>query len=345
MPIFGAWTQDVAVDLGCSAVRVYVRGKGLVAVEPNLVAARGSGPKCGEVLAVGADAAQMIGRTPQEVAVVRPVRGGAIADLDCMEAMLRHLAFETGFLGSLRRPRLTVPVPLDLSPVERRAVQECGRQIGAREVRILPKVVAAAIGLGLSEERPQGRFLLDIGGGTTEAAVVSLSGVVTSRTLRVGGASLNEALQAYVRKKFNLLIGDETAERLKLVLGSAYPSEDASHGMRKLEIRGRDLISGVPKAVEIGSEETREALEESVSEIVAVVSELLERTPPEVASDIFAEGLVLIGGGSLLGQLDLRLREATGLAAVRADDCTNAVVMGAGRILEDPEAYAGLFPG
>ena len=339
MSVFSAWTQDVAVDLGCSAVRIYVRGKGLVAVEPNLVAARKSGPKCGEVLAVGAEAAQMIGRTPQEVAVVRPVRGGAIADLDCMEAMLRHLAFETGFLGSLRRPRLTVPVPLDLSPVERRAVQECGLQVGAREVRILPKVVAAAIGLGLSEERPQGQFILDIGGGTTEAAVVSLSGVVTAKSLRVGGASLNEALQAYVRRKFNLLIGDETAERLKLVLGSAYPSDL----MRKLEIRGRDLISGVPKAVEIGSEETREALEESVSEIVAVVSELLEETPPEVASDIFAQGLVLIGGGSLLGQLDLRLREATGLVAVRADDCTNAVVMGAGRILEDPEGYAGLF--
>jgi rod shape-determining protein MreB len=230
-------------------------------------------------------------------------------------------------------------VPLDLSSVERRAVQECGKQIGAREVRMVPKVVAAAVGLGLSEERPQGHFILDIGGGTTEAAVVSISGVVTSRTLRMGSSSLNEALQGYVRRKFNLLIGDETAERLKLVLGSAYPSDL----VRKLEIRGRDLISGVPKSIEIHSEETREALEESVAELVGVVRDLLQQTPPEVASDIFSQGLVLIGGGSLLGQLDLRLREATGLVAVRADDGTNTVVMGAGRILEDPESYAGLF--
>jgi rod shape-determining protein MreB and related proteins len=341
MSLFETFTQDVAVDLGCSTVRVYVRGKGLVAVEPNLVAARKSGPRCGEVLSVGVEAAHMIGRTPQEVAVVRPVRGGAIADLDCMEAMLRHLAHETGFLGALRRPRLTVPVPLDLSSVERRAVEECGRQIGAREVRMVPKVVAAAIGLGLSEERPEGHFILDIGGGTTEAAVVSISGVVSSRSLRMGGASLNDALVNYVRRKFNLLIGDETAERLKLVLGSAHPTDL----VRKLEVRGRDLISGVPKAVEIGSEETREALEECVGEIVAVVTELLEGTPPEVASDIFSQGLILIGGGSLLGQLDLRLREATGLVAVRADDATNVVVLGAGKILEDAESYAGLFPG
>lgn len=340
MPFFDVFTQDVAVDLGCSTVRVYVRGKGLVAVEPNVVAVRKSGPQSGEVLAVGVEAAHMLGRTPQEVAVVRPVRGGAIADLDCMEAMLRHLADETGFIGALRRPRLTVPVGLDLSSVERRAVTECGRQIGAREVRMIPKVVAAAVGLGLSEEQPQGQFLLDVGGGTTEAAVVSISGVVASRTIRIGGASLNEALIGYVRRKFNLLIGDETAERLKLVLGTAHPTDL----LRKLEIRGRDLISGVPKAIEIGSEETREALEESVTEIVDVVAELLESAPPEVASDIFGQGLVLIGGGSLLGQLDVRLREATGLAAVRADDATNTVVMGAGRILEEPERFAGLFP-
>lgn len=341
MSLFGSLTQDVAVDLGCGSVRVYVRGKGLLAVAPNLVAVRKSGLKSGEVLSVGVEAAHMIGRTPQEVAVVRPVRGGAIADIDCMEAMLRHLAEETGFLGALRRPRLTVPVPLDLSSVERRAVEECGRQIGAREIRMVPKVVAAAIGLGLSEERPQGHFLLDIGAGTTEAAVVSISGVVTSRTLRLGGASLNDALVNYVRRKFNLLIGDETAERLKLILGSAHPMDS----VRRLEIRGRDLISGVPKAVEIGGEEAREALEEPVAEIVGVVSELLEETPPEVSSDIFAQGLVLIGGGSLLGGLDLRLREATGLVAVHADDATNTVVMGAGKILEDPESYAGLFPG
>lgn len=341
MPLLEVFTQDVAVDLGCTTVRVYVRGKGLVAVEPNLVAVRKSGPRAGEVLSVGVEAAHMVGRTPEEIAVVRPVRGGAVADLDCMEAMLRHLAHETGFLGALRRPRLTVPVPLDLSSVERRAVQECGRQLGARDVRMIPKVVAAAIGLGLSEERPQGHFILDIGGGTTEAAVVSISGVVTSRTLRIGGTSLNDALVNYVRRKFNLLIGDETAERLKLILGSAHPTDLP----RKLEIRGRDLISGVPKAVEIGSEETREAIEEPVAEIVSVVTDLLESSPPEVASDIFAQGLVLIGGGSLLGHLDLRLREATGLVAVRADDGTNTVVLGAGRILEDPEAYAGLFPG
>lgn len=206
---------------------------------------------------------------------------------------------------------------------------------------MIPKVVAAAIGLGLSEERPQGHFILDVGGGTTEAAVVSISGVVTSRTLRIGGTSLNDALVNYVRRKFNLLIGDETAERLKLILGSAHPTDLP----RKLEVRGRDLISGVPKAVEIGSDETREAIEEPVAEIVSVVTDLLESSPPEVASDIFSQGLVMIGGGSLLGQLDLRLREATGLVAVRAEDGTNTVVLGAGKILEDPEAYEGLFPG
>lgn len=331
--------RDLALDLGCSMLRIHARGMTQVISEPNVVAVREGGPQSGKILAVGSAASQMLGRTPQNVSIVQPVKGGVICDFDCIEAMLRALAPGRGWLDGLRRPRVIVAVPLDLSAVDRRVVHESAAQAGAREIRLIPKLLAAAIGLGLPVSRPSGHFILDIGGGTTEIGVLSSSGVVTASSFRVGGMQMNDALRTYVQRKFNLLIGDQTAERLKIQIGTAYPTDD----MCSLEIRGRDLISGVPKTVEISSEEVREALEDSVAAIVDSVRETLMRTPPELAADIFERGIMMVGGGSLLAQLDFRLREATGLAVIRAEDPMNAVVLGAARVLEDPEAFAALM--
>ncbi len=335
------WTalaRDLAIDLGCSTTRIYVRGEGLVVSEPSLVAVRRSGRAGGEVLAVGSAASRMLGRAPADVSIVAPLRGGVVSDFECTDALLQHLAPRPRLLDGLRRPRVVVAVPQDLSAVERRAVYEAAVQLGGREIRLVPKLLAAAIGAGLSVDRPTGHFVVDVGGGTTEIGVLSMSGIVAASSARVGGSAMNEALRGYVKRKCNLLIGDPTAERLKIQLGTAYPTDD----MCSLEVRGRDLISGVPKTAEISSEEAREALEEPVAALVERVRETLESTPPELAADIFERGIVLVGGGSLLANLDFRLREATGLAVIRAEDPLGAVVMGAGRVLEDPASYEGI---
>lgn len=338
MKAMGSFSRDLAIDIGCSTTRIYVRGEGLVVSEPSLVALRVGGTESGQVLAVGSTASRMLGRTPHDVSIVHPVKGGVISDFECTDAMLRCLAPRKGLFDRLRRPRIFVAIPLELSAVERRAVYESANQAGGREIRLIPKIIAAAIGLDLPITRPSGHFILDIGGGTTEIGVLSLSGIVTAGSLRVGGMEMNEALRSYVRRKCNLLIGDPTAERIKIQMGSAYPTDE----MSMLEVRGRDLISGVPKTIQLGSEEVREALEEPVAAILASVRETLERTPPELAADISERGILMVGGGSLLANLDFRLREATGLPVIRAEDPMNAVVMGVGRVLEDPRAYEGL---
>ncbi|MEE8166975.1 MAG: rod shape-determining protein [Myxococcota bacterium] len=333
------FSRDLAIDLGCSAARIYTRGEGLVVSKPNIIAVRRNGRDSREIFAIGSAASRMIGRTPPDISIVHPVKGGAIFDFECMDAVLRCLAPKKGLFDGLRRPRFVVAVPFDLSEVERRAVYEIAAQAGGRDIRLIPKIMAAAIGLGLPIKRPSGHLVLDIGGGTTEIGVLSLSGVVTASSLRVGGMSMNDALRSYVKRKCNLLIGDQTAERLKIQIGTAYPTDDVF----SLEIRGRDLISGVPKTVEINSEEAREALEEPVSAIVASLRDTLERTPPELSADIFERGIVMVGGGSLLANLDFRLREAVGLPVIRAENPMNAVVSGAGRVLEDPRAFEGLW--
>ena len=339
MQKMGLIKRDVAIDLGGSMVRIFVRGEGLIVSEPNLVAVRHGGRKDGEIVAVGSAASQMLGRTPADVRVVSPVEGGVIRDFQCMEALLRFLAPRRRLFDQFRRARAVVAVPLDRSPVETRAVVETVMQAGAREVRLVPKTIAAAVGLDLPVDRPTGHFVLDLGGGTTEIGVISSSGVVVQRSLRTGGAGLNDAIRSYIKRKCNLLIGDQTAERLKIQMGSAYPTDD----MCSAEVCGRDLIGGVPKTIQLNSEELREALEEPVEAIVESVRETLERTPPEVASDLYERGIMMVGGGSLLANLDFRLGEATGLPCIRAEDPANAVVQGAGAMLEDPKAFAAFL--
>ncbi len=337
MPKWGSISRDLAIDLGGSMTRIYVPGEAVVLSQPSVVAVRQTGSDCGQILAVGSAASRMLGRTPADVGLVHPIQGGVVSDLECMEAILRDLAPEKRLLDGLRRPHVIVAIPLDLSPVERRAIYESLAQAGAREVSFVSKIMAAAIGLGLPITRPSGHFILDIGSSTTTIGVLSLSGIVTSHTARFGGTSMNDALRSYVKRKCNLLIGDQTAERLKIQMGTAYPTDE----MCEVEIRGRDLISGVPKTVEINSEEAREALEEPVATIVDHVRETLERVPPELSADIFERGIIMVGGGSLLAHLDDRLSEATGLFVIRAEDPTNVIVRGAGRILDDPKAFAG----
>jgi rod shape-determining protein MreB len=277
----------------------------------------------------------MVGRTPAELQIIRPLRGGVIADLDCTDALVRRLVPAAPLLQGMVGPRIVIAVPSDLTNVERRAVYESARHAGAREVLLIAGVAAAAIGAGLPVTRPSGNLILDIGGGKTEVGVISLSGVVCAYSGRIAGQSMNEALSEYVKRKYNLLIGDRTAEFLKLQIGTAYPTDD----MCSLEIKGRDLISGLPKAVEISSEESREALSEPVLAIIEGVKQTLERTPPELAADIAERGIVMVGGGSLLAHLDVLLREMTGLPVVLADDPLNAVAIGLGHVIEEPELY------
>jgi rod shape-determining protein MreB len=338
MSRLGFRSRDLGVDLGTSNTRIHVYGRGVVVSEPSVVAVRTEGGDRGRVVAVGAAANQMLGRAPRGLEVVRPLRSGVIADVDCAEILLRQLLPPVSPWLSPFRPRMVLAVPSDLTNVEKRAVYETALHAGASEVLLVAGVMAAAIGAGLPVDRPSGNLVLDVGGGTTEVAVISVTGVVCSTSLRVGGEAMNDALIDFLKRKYNLLIGDHSAELLKLQLGTAYPTDD----MASLPVRGRDLISGVPKEVELHSEEAREALTEPVAAIVEGVRTTLECTPPELSADIAERGIVMVGGGSLLANLDLLLREATGLPVVRSEDPHGAVAIGTGRIVEDPAAYRDL---
>jgi rod shape-determining protein MreB and related proteins len=326
---FSLFGRDMAVDLGTANTLVYVRGRGIVLNEPSVVAVN---VKNGRPLAVGADAKRMIGRTPSHIQAIRPLKDGVIADFEICETMLRHF-IERVQPRRFAKPRMIICVPSGITGVERRAVMEAAMNAGARRAYIIEEPMAAAIGAGLAVHEPSGNMVVDIGGGTTEVAVISLGGVVTGKSVRVGGDELDEAIMSYVKKEHGLALGERTAEQIKVTLGSAYPLELE----QQAEIRGRDLASGLPKHLTVSTEEIRKAIAEPLSAIIDAVKVTLDKTPPELASDIMSQGIVLAGGGALLRGLDTRLAEETGMAVVIAHDPLNCVAMGAGLCLEEFE--------
>jgi len=330
--LWGILSNDLAIDLGTANTLIYVRGQGIVCNESSVVAVQRDVRGGRRVLAVGLEAKRMLGRTPGNIVAIRPLKDGVIADFEITEAMLKY------FIGKVHnhrkhlvRPRVVICVPNGITEVEKRAVKESAELAGAREVYLMEEPMAAAIGSGLPITEPVGNMIVDIGGGTTEVAVISVAGVVFSRSIRVGGDKMDEAIIQYIKRKYNLLIGERTAELIKITIGSAYPGDE----IQTMEIKGRDLVAGVPKTVQLTDEEIRDSLLESVNQIVEAVRIALERTPPELASDIVDKGIVLAGGGALLRNLDVLLREETGLPVVVADDPLTAVVMGAGKALDE----------
>lgn len=329
--LWGLLSDDLAIDLGTANTLIYVRGKGIVCNESSVVAVQKDSRGARRVLAVGLEAKKMLGRTPGNIVAIRPLKDGVIADFETTEAMLRYFIQKVHNRRTLVRPRIVICVPNGITEVEKRAVKESAESAGAREVYLMEEPMAAAIGAGLPVTEPVGNMIVDIGGGTTEVAVISLAGVVFSRSVRVGGDKMDEAIIQYIKRKYNLLIGERTAELIKITIGSAYPGDE----IQTMEIKGRDLVAGVPKTVELSDEEIRDSLVESINQIVEAVRVALERTPPELASDIVDKGIVLAGGGALLRNLDILLREETGLPVMLADDPLTAVVMGAGKALDE----------
>ena len=329
--LLGFFSNDLAIDLGTANTLVYAKGRGIVSSEPSVVAVQTDGRGVPRVRAVGKEAKSMLGRTPGSIRAVRPLKDGVIADFDIAEAMLRYFIQRAHNRSTLLRPRIVISVPSGITEVEKRAVRESALSASAREVFLVEEPMAAAIGAGLPITEPSGSMIIDIGGGTTEVAVISLAGVVYANSVRVGGDKMDEAILSYVKRKYNLLIGERTAERVKIEIGTAYPTDEA----RTMVVKGRDLVAGVPKTLEISSEDVREALTEPVNTIVEASKIALERTPPELAADIADKGIVLTGGGALLDSLDVLLREETGLPIMLAEDPLTAVVMGCGRCLDE----------
>ncbi len=325
----------MAVDLGTANTLVYVRGRGIILNEPSVVAVN---MKTGGPLAVGAEAKRMIGRTPSHIQAIRPLKDGVIADFDICEKMLRYFIHRV-HQRRFAKPRMVICVPSGITGVEQRAVMEAAEYAGAREAHIIEEPMAAAIGAGLPVHEPAGNMIVDIGGGTTEVAVISLGGIVTSQSIRIAGDELDEAIVAFVKKEYSLALGERTAEEIKIALGSAYPLQDEV----RAEIRGRDLVTGLPKTIIISTAEVREAIEEPVSAIVDAVKVTLDRTPPELAADIMEQGIVLTGGGALLHGLDARLQQETGMPIVVARDPLNCVAIGSGQFLEEFEALRHLL--
>jgi rod shape-determining protein MreB len=326
--IFGLFSNDLAVDLGTANTLVYAKDKGVVLSEPSVVAIQTA---TGQVLAVGKEAKKMLGRTPGGIEAIRPMKDGVIANFEVAEAMLRYFITKVHNRKALVRPRVIVCVPSGITQVEKRAVRDSALQAGAREIYLIEEPMAAAIGAGLPIQEPSGNMIVDIGGGTTEVAVISLSGIVYSGSVRVGGDEIDDSIIQHLKRKYNLMIGESTAEQIKITIGSAYPLPDP----KTMEVKGRDLVAGVPKTLVINDEEIRSSLTEPISAIVDTVKMALERTPPELAADIVDRGIVLAGGGSLLTGLDCLLREETKLPIIYAEDPLSAVVLGAGRILDE----------
>ena len=330
-PILGWFSNDLAIDLGTANTLVFAKGKGIVVSEPSVVAVAHEGRGVDRVRAVGKEAKQMLGRTPGHIVAIRPMKDGVIADFEIAEAMLRYFITRVHDRKRMVRPRIVIAVPSGITEVEKRAVRESAMSAGAREVYLIDEPMAAALGAGLPVTEPSGNMIVDIGGGTTEVAVISLSGIVYANSTRVGGDKMDEAIINYVKRKYNLLIGERTAEMVKVNVGTAYPIEE----VQSMEVKGRDLVAGVPKILEIKTEEVREALAEPVNAVVESVKIALEQTPPELAADIVDKGIVLVGGGALLRNLDVLLRETTGLPVMLAEDPLTAVVLGAGRTLDE----------
>jgi rod shape-determining protein MreB len=330
-PILGWFSNDLAIDLGTANTLVYVKGKGIVLSEPSVVAVRKNYRDRSRVLAVGRDAKMMLGRTPGNIVAIRPMKDGVIADFEITEAMLRHFIRKVHNRGSLIRPRIIICVPSGITPVEKRAVRESAESAGAREVYLIEEPMAAAIGAGLPITEPICNMVVDIGGGTSEVAVISLAGIVYAKSVRVGGDKMDESILQYVKRAYNLLIGERTSEIIKTTIGNAYPGSE----METMDVKGRDLVTGIPKIININSDEVRQAIQEQIDTIVAAVKTALEQTPPELAADIVDRGIYLTGGGALLKNLDILLHQETGLPIKIADDPLSTVVMGSGRALDN----------
>lgn len=328
--LVGLFSNDLAIDLGTANTVVFVRGKGIVLREPSVVAIHN---ETKEILAVGSEAKQMLGRTPGNIVAIRPMRDGVIANFEITEAMIKHFIRRVHNRKTLVRPRVVIGVPSGITQVEKRAVRDSAISAGAREVYLMEEPMAAAIGVGLPISNPTGNMIVDVGGGTTEVAVISLSGIVYSKSVRVAGDEMDEAIINYIKRKYNLLIGERTAEEIKIKIGSAYPLNEK----QEMEIKGRDLVAGIPKTLLVNDEEIREALAEPIGTIVETVKIALERTPPELAADIVDKGIVMAGGGSMIRGLDLLLREETGLPIILAEDPLSAVALGTGKALDELE--------
>ncbi len=324
----GLFSNDIGIDLGTANTLVYVKDRGIVLREPSVVAVQ-AGTK--RILAVGEEAKRMLGRTPGNIQAIRPMKAGVIADFDITEAMLRYFIKKIHNRKKMVRPRIIIAVPSDITEVEKRAVKDSASRAGAREVFLIEEPMAAAIGVGLPVQEPAGNMIVDIGGGTTEVALISLAGIVFSRSVRVGGDEMDECIIQYMKRVYNLLIGERTAEEIKMTMGSAYPVEEET----TMEVKGRDLVAGLPKTITITSEEVREALQEPVSSIVDAIRITLERCPPELAADLVDRGMVLAGGGALLTGIDKLIAEQTGLPVHIADDPLSAVAEGTGVVLNE----------
>ncbi|MGM0555002.1 MAG: rod shape-determining protein [Myxococcota bacterium] len=329
----GLFSNDLAIDLGTANTLVYAKGKGIVCSEPSVVAVQKDARGGKRVKAVGRAAKEMLGRTPGSIVAIRPMKDGVIADFEITEAMLRYFIARAHNRRKLVRPRIIICVPFGITEVEKRAVRESAEQAGAREVYLIEEPMAAAIGAGLPIAEPSGNMIVDVGGGTTEVAVISLSGIVYSQSVRVGGDRMDEAIVQHMKRKYNLLVGERTAEMIKCTIGTAYPTDE----VMTMEVKGRDLVAGLPKTLEVNSDEIRDALQEPINAIVEAVRIALERTPPELSADIVDKGIVLAGGGALLKNLDILLREETGLPVLIADDPMSAVVLGSGQTLDEIE--------
>ncbi|MEG0306844.1 MAG: rod shape-determining protein [Clostridium sp.] len=328
MGLFGK-ARDMGIDLGTANTLVYIKGKGIVLREPSVVAIN---KNTGKVLAVGNEAKKMIGRTPGNIVAIRPMKDGVIADFDVTEKMLRHFIEKVGAKNSFKSPRIVVCFPSGVTEVEKRAIYEATKSAGAREAYLMEEPMAAAIGAGLPVNEPTGSMVVDIGGGTTEVAIISLGGIVTSMSLRVAGDELDQAIIAYIKKQYNLMIGERTAENIKIELGSAY---DLGEEAEVMQIRGRDLISGLPKVVEINEAEVREALKEPVYSIIESIKTTLEKTPPELAADIMDKGIMLTGGGALLKGIDELITHETHMPVNIAEIPLDCVAIGAGKALDN----------
>ncbi len=332
---FNVISSDIGIDLGTANTLVFVRGQGIVLNEPSVVALEVA---TGKILAIGKKAKEMLGRTPGEIKAIRPLKDGVIADFEITEKMLSDFIRRVVKHKYLMKPRIVISVPSGITEVEKRAVRDSAENAGAREVYLIQEPMAAAIGVGIPVDQPSGNMIIDIGGGTTEIAVIALNGIVNNISIRIGGDEMDEAIVAYMKKNYNLLIGERTAEEIKWRIGSAYPLEKEE----VMEIKGRDLVAGAPRTLKISSTQIREALTEPVEAIVEGMRQALERTPPELASDILDKGIIMTGGGALLRGLDARLREESSLPVNLADDPLTCVVRGTGKVLENM-AYFSKF--
>lgn len=327
--VLGVFSSDIGIDLGTANTLVYVKGQGVVLCEPSVVAIDRI---THSVLAVGEEAKRMLGRTPGNIVAIRPMKDGVIADFDITEAMLRYFIRKVHRKNRLVSPRVVIAVPSGITEVEKRAVKDSAERAGARNpVYLIEEPIAAAIGVGLPIQEPSGNMIIDIGGGTTEIAVISLSGIVFSKSIRIGGDEFDDAIMMHLKKAYNLMIGERTAEEIKIRIGSAYPLEEET----SLDVKGRDILAGLPKTVTITSEEIREAIHEPIATILEAVRIALERTPPELSADLIDRGLILAGGGSLLRNLDRLISEETGLPVHVAEDPLTAIALGTGRYLSD----------